>query len=164
MSDSFCALCLLPYLSVCPSVCTSLHPSATLHVSAYIPVLPSHSCRLVLGPLCRVHCAQLGPATCFAREALELPRSVSMGQPDPCGLCTSVDSGWEACQAPGACLGFSTSLVHFPQFQASSSASRSPPLSLPSATTGAASLLPPSAPSSSVSLPSGTRMKVPQAG
>lgn len=37
-----------------------------------------------------------------------------MGQPDPHGLCMSVDSGWEACQAPGACLGFPTSPVHFP--------------------------------------------------
>lgn len=51
-----------------------------------------------------------------------------------------------------------------PQCQASSSASRSPRPSLLSATTGAASSLPPSAPSSSVSLLSGTRMKVPQAG
>uniref|UniRef100_A0A8B9QF57 Chloride channel protein 2 n=1 Tax=Apteryx owenii TaxID=8824 RepID=A0A8B9QF57_APTOW len=47
--------------------------------------------------------------------------------------------------------------------EVSCSASRSPPLSLPSATTGAASSLLPSAPSSSVSSQSGTRMKVPPA-
>lgn len=35
-------------------------------------------------------------------------------QLDPCGPCTSVGSGREACQAPGTHLGFAASLVRFP--------------------------------------------------
>lgn len=145
-----------PYICVQP---TPVPPSMLLLTFLCYPFAPADRCSAMPAA------ASWGPAMCFAREALEPPHRVPLGPARICRPCMRVGLGQEACQMPGAHLGFGASLVHFPPWcQASSSASRSPLPSSLSATTGVAFLLPPSVPSSSVSWPSGTRMKVLLAG
>lgn len=93
-----------------PSVCTSI---------CVCPPSQCHPPQLCLCPYATLLLALAAlPAGdqpyALPGKPLNHPTACLWGWPDARGLCTSVGSGWEACQAPQACLGFAASLVRFP--------------------------------------------------